>query len=229
MLDTLLSWDTSVFLFVNQRLAAGVLDALFVVITNGKFWILPGVIAALVYLRAGGKRALLVLVLALATVALSDPLCAKVLKPLFHRLRPCNPEALVEGGRFLLGYKTSFSFPSSHAMNMFGQAVLFTCFHPRFAAWFFLFASVIGYSRVYTGVHYPLDVAGGAVFGAACGALVYGGYRLTFFFRRHKKERSYCSGVRHAEGCGAGPAGTGRTAGPENAAPAEGGGTPDIL
>lgn len=184
MLETLLSWDRSLFLFINHFAACGALDSFFVVITNGRFWIIPGVIAALVYLRFEKKRALLVLLLAAVTVALSDPVCAKIIKPLFHRLRPCNPSDLVEGGRFLLGYKSSFSFPSSHAMNMFGQAMLFSFFYPRLAVWFFLFASVIGYSRIYTGVHYPLDVLGGAVFGMMCGVLVFGAYRFTFFLRR---------------------------------------------
>lgn len=184
MLDTLLSWDRSLFLLINHALANGALDAFFVVITNGKFWILPGILAALLFLKAEKKRALLVLLLAALTVALTDPACARLIKPLFHRLRPCNPEDLVEGGRFLLGYKASFSFPSSHAMNMFGQATLFSFFYPRFAAWFFLFAAAIGYSRIYVGVHYPLDVLGGAVFGAACGALVYGTYRTALLLRR---------------------------------------------
>jgi undecaprenyl-diphosphatase len=184
MLHTLLALDRSLFLLINNGLTNGVLDAFFTAVTNGKFWILPGVLAALVYLKAGKKRALLVLLLAAATVALSDPVCARIIKPLFHRLRPCNPLDLVEGGRFLLGYKTSFSFPSSHAMNMFGQATLFSFFYPRLCPWFFLFAAIIGFSRIYVGVHYPLDVLGGAAFGTLCGALVYGAYRLALFLRR---------------------------------------------
>jgi undecaprenyl-diphosphatase len=189
MLDTLLAWDRSLFLLINHVLANGALDLFFTTITNGKFWILPGILAALVFLKVEKKRALLVLLLAGLTVALTDPVCARLIKPLFHRLRPCNPDALVEGGRFLLGYKTSLSFPSSHAMNMFGQATLFSFFYPRPGPWFFLFAAAIGYSRIYVGAHYPLDVLGGALFGAVCGALVYGAYRMAVRVR-HALSRS---------------------------------------
>jgi undecaprenyl-diphosphatase len=155
-------------------------------ITDGRHWIVPGIIVALVYLRFGKKHALTVLLLSAATVAITDPVCAHIIKPLFHRLRPCNPSDLVEGGRFLLGYKNSLSFPSSHAMNMFGQAVLFSFFYPRFSVWFFLFATIISFSRIYVGVHYPLDVLGGAVFGAACGLFVTAVYKMVLSLRRGK-------------------------------------------
>ena len=184
MLDTLLTWDKTLFLLINHGLAHPVLDVFFTAITNGRHWILPGIAGALVYLWFGKKHALIVLLLSAVTVALTDPVAAQIIKPFVHRLRPCNPSALVEGGRFLLGYKNSFSFPSNHAMNMFGQAMLLTCFYPRYSGWFFLFAAMIGFSRIYVGVHYPLDVLGGAMFGTICGAFVFGTYRMALFLRR---------------------------------------------
>jgi undecaprenyl-diphosphatase len=180
MLDAILAWDTTLFLFINATLVHPLLDPIFVAITNGRFWIAPGIaLVALLFWKMDKKRAGLLVLLSVITVAITDPLGAQILKPFFHRLRPCNPEALIEGGRFLLGFKSSLSFPSIHAQNMFAQAMLFSLLYPRLAAWLFLFAGLIGYSRIYVGVHYPLDVVGGAVIGMVCGAGVFYGYKIT--------------------------------------------------
>jgi undecaprenyl-diphosphatase len=96
---------------------------------------------------------------------------------------------VIPDGRFLIGRKTSNSFPSSHAMNMFAQATLFSLLYRRRAAWFFLFAAIIGFSRIYVGVHYPFDVLGGALFGMCIGGLVYWVYDgAQAWWRRRKTD-----------------------------------------
>jgi undecaprenyl-diphosphatase len=180
MLSALHAADTALFLFINVTLANPLLDPFFVTITNGRFWIAPGIaLVALLFWKMDKKRAGLLVLLSVITVAITDPLGAQIVKPLFHRLRPCNPDVLVEGGRFLLGHKTSLSFPSIHALNMFAQAMLFSLLYPRLAVWLFLFAGLIGYSRIYVGVHYPLDVLGGAIIGMVCGAAVFCCYKIS--------------------------------------------------
>jgi undecaprenyl-diphosphatase len=178
VLETLLLLDTKLFVFFNHAIANPIFDFFFPLITNGKFWIIPGAIAVIVFIRFGKKKAAFTIALSLLTVGISDPVCNRIIKPSVHRLRPCNPQVHIENGRFLLGRKDSDSFPSSHAMNIFGQAALFALLYRKRAVWFFSFAVVIGFSRIYVGVHYPLDVLSGAVFGACIGALVYGGYSL---------------------------------------------------
>ena len=189
MLEWLNHLDMTFFLLVNHTLTHPALDLFFVTITNSKFWTIPGIALALIYFYFGKKKALVVIGLSLLTVAITDPLGAQLIKPLAHRMRPCNPDLLVAGGRFLLGLKTSWSFPSNHAMNMFGQAMLLTLFYPRKWLYFFTFAALIGYSRIYVGVHFPLDVAGGAIFGMVAGACVYGGYRVVMKKRQESEER----------------------------------------
>ena len=173
VLHTLLQLDKKLFLFFNYAIANPVFDTVFPVITNGTFWVIPGIIAALAFLYFQRKKALIVMCLMLVTVSVSDPVCNQIIKPQFHRLRPCDGRVSIDNGRFLLGRKNSESFPSSHAMNMFGQAMLLTLLYRRKRVWItaFVFAAIIGFSRIYVGVHYPLDVLAGAVFGACIGLL----------------------------------------------------------
>lgn len=188
--------DRWLFLLINSHLTHPWLDPFFVVITQKTTWIVPGLIAAGIFTYFHRKNALGAIGLALITVALSDQLCCSVLKPFFGRLRPCHPKDLVEGGRFLLGFKKSLSLPSAHAMNMFAQAGLWSFLFPSQARWFVGFAALIAYSRVYVGVHYPGDVLLGAVLGFVVGMGVYWSYVGTKeLWKRLVEKRRSAQGV----------------------------------
>jgi undecaprenyl-diphosphatase len=176
--NLIISLDSAVFLFFNAYLIHPVLDFVTVRITELSFWLIPGIIAAVLFVKREKKKAVIVLGLLLVTIAISDPVSSQILKKIFARPRPCHPDFFVEGGRFLLGLKSSKSFPSSHSMNMFAMAMLFYRFYPPRAFLFFGFASVIAYTRVYTGVHFPLDVLGGALLGCMIGDFVYESYDI---------------------------------------------------
>ncbi len=183
--ELFLSLDRALFLLLNASLVNPLFDFIFTKGTEAGFWIVPGIAAAALFIFKKRKEALVVLGLALITVAITDPLAARVLKPLFGRFRPCHPDYFVEGGRFLCGMRHSFSFPSVHAVNIFAQATLLTFFYPRWKWAYILFACFIGYSRIYVGVHYPADIVAGALFGIAVAIGVVSIYSIVL--RRIKK------------------------------------------
>lgn len=65
------------------------------------------------------------------------------------------------------------SFPSGHALFFFALAMAVFCFHKKYGIYFFVTAIIMGIARVYTGVHWPLDIVFGAVLGTGVGWLVY--------------------------------------------------------
>ena len=66
----------------------------------------------------------------------------------------------------------SHSFPSGHSTTAFAAATVVGAYFPRFRPAFYVLAALIAWSRVVVGVHYPLDVLGGAVLGTVLGLLV---------------------------------------------------------
>jgi undecaprenyl-diphosphatase len=98
-----------------------------------------------------------------ATVFVSDELTLG-LKHLIGRKRPYveNPEP-----EPLMTTSLDLSFPSGHAATSFAGATLLAVLVPRFALPIYALAAAISWSRVYVGVHFPLDVLGGALLGAA--------------------------------------------------------------
>lgn len=122
--------------------------------------------------------------LAIATaVGLADLTSARLLKPLFGRIRPCNLDGLKEHLDLLTGCGSGLSFPSNHATNHFAFAVAVSllAFSPEFLGprWrpllkvlLVLWATSIALAQVYVGRHYPSDVLAGAGLGALIGWLI---------------------------------------------------------
>jgi undecaprenyl-diphosphatase len=162
MLDALLGWDERIFRLLNGNRLHPILDHLLPFATDAGNFILPFVAVAIVIVLVGRVRGIRFLVLAVVSVVVADAIGTHIFKYSFLRARPC----IVLGDiRLLVGCTKLPSFPSNHAVNASVLATLTCLYMPRLWLPATVLAILIGYSRVYVGVHYPLDVLAGSVLG----------------------------------------------------------------
>jgi undecaprenyl-diphosphatase len=112
-------------------------------------------------------------------VLLADRISSGFFKPFVARLRPTH--ALGEAVHIVRDYRGGrYGFVSSHAANMFAVAVysLLVVRRTYFTVFMLLFALFVSYTRIYLGVHYPLDIICGGLLGAGIGWGVAALYRL---------------------------------------------------
>jgi undecaprenyl-diphosphatase len=100
-------------------------------------------------------------------VALADLVAQLVSFGLREWIGRARPSAVYASPKPLVQTPHDGSFPSGHAAASFACATVLAFHAPRASPAFFLLAAAIAWSRVYDGVHYPLDVLGGAVLGVA--------------------------------------------------------------
>ncbi|WP_044171235.1 phosphatase PAP2 family protein [Flectobacillus major] len=159
--------DTQAFLLLNG-LHSPWLDTLMALITNKFTWIPLYVLIIASMIKTHKKEAVPMLVMILVCILFSDQICSSILKPWVARLRPCHQPSLDGLVHLVGGCGGQYGFCSSHAANSFTLAAslwyLFGQQH-RWVALFFPWAIIVSYSRIYVGVHYPLDILAGALVG----------------------------------------------------------------
>ena len=147
-------------------------------ITNAQNFIIPIILISAGLLYVERKRGAIILLSAVIILAVNDFLGHHILKELFARPRPCHVLELLKG---IPHCTQSFSFPSNHASNIFTLATLVSLCYKNTVLLAGMVALLVGFSRIYLGLHYPTDVIGGAFCGIVMGFL---GYKLKLYLQR---------------------------------------------
>ncbi|MGA9637934.1 phosphatase PAP2 family protein [Flavobacterium sp.] len=179
MLEKLLLLDTKLFLFLNG-LGSDKYDGLWLFITKQTNWTPVFLIFLyLIYKKIGMRQTLFVLVFVALIVTLTDQF-TNVVKYAVERLRPCSNPNINTIMRVVKSSDT-FSFFSGHAANSMAVCMfLYKILKPYYKHTYllFLWPLVFAYSRIYLGLHYPLDILCGYLFGLLSGYIVYRFYKL---------------------------------------------------
>ena len=171
MTEWLYQIDLAVFVFINTTLANPVGDFLWPLITDYDRILIVRLVLVSVWLWLiirGGARGRTAAIMLIPVLFFADQLSSSLIKPWVDRLRPCHMEngvRVVQNLHLLVSCGPGKSFPSSHAVNNFAVATLFTFYYRRLWPYVYGWAAIVALSRVAVGVHYPSDILGGACIG----------------------------------------------------------------
>jgi undecaprenyl-diphosphatase len=184
ILQSLGRFDRWLFQKINGQWTNSFFDFIFIYLRQSDLW-MPLYLFLFIFVAINFKRNWWWwIILFLCTVALTDMVGTQVFKRLFERPRPCNDPLLASSVRLLLKECAGgYSFISNHAANHFGLATFFyfTMRHylPKWTWVGWLWAFSISYAQIYVGVHYPLDIMGGALLG-----ILFGSFLAMFFNKK---------------------------------------------
>lgn len=168
LINFIQSADLNLFHFINQSLSNPVFDWLMPIFDNARNWIIPLLIVWIVLMVKDKSNRWKLAILIPLIILLCDQ-TGGFIKSFELRDRPwfaLGTEVVNHlGGK---GGK-HYSFPSNHAANITGIAIVFSYIYRKYKLIFWSFVGVISFSRVYIGVHYPADVLTGIILGCIFG------------------------------------------------------------
>lgn len=184
MLDLILEYDQKLFVWLNN-LGNEYFDWFWMLLTNKVFNFLVYSIALIYLFKKIKTKSFISMILFLLILIFISDQTSNLFKNYFERLRPCHDEQIFN---FMRLVKNScgglYSFFSAHASNSFALASFFFFVYykiiERKIILFFILASLVSYSRVYIGVHYPLDIIIGAFFGFTTGFILFKIWEIRF-------------------------------------------------
>jgi len=165
MLELLDQTDKVVFQVING-IGNSYLDPLMILLSQKWIWIPLYLFLIFNFVKEFEHRFWVFILAVLAVVLFADQTTSGFMKPFFERLRPCKDDSFSHLVRIVAGCGGKFGFASSHAANTMGIAVItYLSVRRDWTKWLILWASFVGLSRVYLGVHYPGDVLAGFMVG----------------------------------------------------------------
>jgi len=170
--------DRQILFFINEA-NSSFFDSVMWEVSQPRFGIPFYIFFIYLLYRCFGLRNTIVLTLSIGVaVGLADLSAKYLFKEMFERYRPSQNLEIKDQLHYVNNYHGGmYGFVSSHAANMFSIAMLLGLWlnkKMKYSIYFLLFwASVIGYSRIYLGVHYPSDVFFGALLGVLIAIIIY--------------------------------------------------------
>ncbi|MCT4697958.1 MULTISPECIES: phosphatase PAP2 family protein [Tenacibaculum] len=179
MIENIIQKDKELLIYLNN-LGSEQWDGLWLVITNQFYWIPFFIfILFLVFKHLGWKKGLFTMLFIAALITFSDQI-TNVIRGVFERLRPNNDPAIKDSLRTLIRPQ-SFSFTSGHATTSTVITVFLIMLlrkHVKAIKFLIFFPLVFAYSRLYLGVHFPIDILCGFINGTVIGCLAYKLYEI---------------------------------------------------
>lgn len=177
LLSMLKAMDTMVFLTVNSHHNA-YFDSVMWLVSGKLIWVPMYVSLFFVLLKNYSYKVVFAILLAIGVVILfTDSFTAQVIRPWVCRLRPSNLDNPMSSMVHIVdGYRGgAYGFPSNHASNTWGLAFFITFLFRRYKLtfFFFLWALLVCYSRMYLGVHYFGDLLIGGLLALAGASTVF--------------------------------------------------------
>lgn len=168
--------DTAFFLYLNSK-HSPFFDTIMTWASGKYSWIPLYLFLLFLVFRFVGKHIWMVALAVALMILASDQVSVHLFKNVFLRYRPCHNLLIKDLIHVNGGCGGMYGFVSSHAANTFALAMFLALFFKNrigfFGVYIFLWAGFVSYSRIYNGVHYPADVAVGALVGMTIGGGMY--------------------------------------------------------
>lgn len=169
MIDYLINIDITLFYLINTSLENPITNFIMPIITNSDNWLIIYLIIIFKLIHYFDKttkkrylKGFLFATTMLIGVGLTDFITAGILKEQVSRLRPCHS---LENINLIINCGSGKSFPSAHASNNFFLATFLSKYFSKYKLSFFIIAFLVAISRVFVGVHFPLDIIFGGILG----------------------------------------------------------------